>query len=403
MKPKVSLERDLELTTNSPDDQRLKKSWGYLSALPSEYLIHFHKGKLQQKTSGQGATCFKHLRDTVFIVPTSLKEIIFEANQLTVDNVDVKIRGMALYRISDPLKIYKLINFSNRSNAEEKLARMIGDMCRSTSKWLVANMHVDECIRKRKEEIAESLRNEMSRIVADDERGWGVEIITIDIQDVYIQDNEIFTAMQTVFKAEKIRASKTVALENERNLELKKIEMERSLAEHRKNTNLEKAQIEAEIANEKIRLSRENEEKQFNLDQYRIEQNEKMTNYKLEQQINRDRLNATLLLEQTEKEVAAKKMVHQEEIEALEKKIQVENETSRMSLEKAFIEQALPSIAEVVAKSMNNVKMSIYQQDGNPTTPFKFVLNEILEIFKDRVDLMGNVTGSNVQNAKNKE
>ena len=140
MKPKVSLEKDIEVTTSSPDDPRLKKRWGNIAALPSEYLIHFRKGRLNERTSGQGGSCFKWWRDTTFIIPTSLKEILFEANQLTSDNVDVKLRGMAVYRISEPMKIYKLINFSHRQSAEEKLARMIGDMCRSTSKWLVSNI-----------------------------------------------------------------------------------------------------------------------------------------------------------------------------------------------------------------------------------------------------------------------
>ena len=87
-----------ELTSNSPDDPRMHKSWGYITALPSEYLIHFQGGKIKQKSSGQGATCFKWARDTVFIVPTSLKEILFDASQLTSDNVDIRIHCMANIR-----------------------------------------------------------------------------------------------------------------------------------------------------------------------------------------------------------------------------------------------------------------------------------------------------------------
>ena len=244
MAQKVTLEKDIEVTTSSPDDPRLKKRWGQVAAFPSEYLIHFRRGRLSEKTSGQGARCFKWWNDTTFIIPTSLKEIIFEANQLTRDNVDVRIRGMAVYRISDPMKIYKLINFSHRQSAEEKLARMIGDMCRSTSKWLVANMNVDECIRKRKEDIADALKQEVSNVVSDSQSGWGVEIVTIDIQDVFIQDEEIFDAMQMLFKTEKIRESKLAQMETERNLEMRRLEQEREIAENRKTTELDKTRID---------------------------------------------------------------------------------------------------------------------------------------------------------------
>ncbi|MEN8215199.1 MAG: SPFH domain-containing protein [Pseudomonadota bacterium] len=115
-------------------------------------MIHFRKGQLHEKNSGQGATCFKRPRDTVFIIPTSLKEIVFQANQLSADNVDLRIRGMAIYRIKNPMQIHTMLNFSNRQQAEDKLARMIGDLCRSRSKWLVANMGVEECMRKRKKD-----------------------------------------------------------------------------------------------------------------------------------------------------------------------------------------------------------------------------------------------------------
>ena len=429
MKTKFSLENDIEITSSSPDDPRMKKRWGFISALPSEYLIHFRKGVLSEKTSGQGASCFKLWNDTTFIIPTSFKEIIFEANQLTQDNVDVRIRGMAVYRISDPMRIYRLINFSNRQRAEEKLARMFGDMCRSTSKWLVANMNVDECIRKRKEDIAESLKEEVSLVVADDESGWGVEIITIDIQDVYIQDQEIFDAMQMMFKSEKIRESRLAQMEMKRDLETKKLKQDRELAEERKITTLEKDKIEGEIKNqqmkinkeiavkkleqdrelaehqkmtqlneaknqaeitdEKIKLSRQNEEKQFELDRYRVEQNQEIAQFKFEQEAARDLRKMELNLEKTQKEVEAQNLIHQEEARALSEKIQAENNISRSGLEKHFMEKALPSIAEAMAKNMNDVKINMFQQDGEGKgSPFNFILMDLMEIFQERMKVL---------------
>lgn len=467
MNPKVTLEKDIEVTSSSPDDPRLRKRWGHIAALPSEYLIHFHKGQLAEKTSGQGARCFKRWNDTTFIIPTSLKEIVFEANQLTKDNVDVRIRGMAVYRISDPMRIYKLINFSHRQSAEEKLARMIGDMCRSTSKWLVTNMNVDECIRKRKEEIAEALKQEVSHVVADSQKGWGVEIVTIDVQDVYIQDRDIFDAMQMLFKTEKIRESKLAQMETERNLEMRKLEQERELAESRKNTELNKARIETELQNqkmemkknldvkrleqerelaehqkttelhkaqnqaeiqkqqmamqknleiqkleqarelaehqkttevqqaqndaelkdEKIKLAQQNEEKQFVLDRYRVEQNEEIAQYKLAQDIEHQKQQMQLTSEKNSSEVETQKLIHAEEINALRERIQAENSISAISLEKDFIEKALPAIATAMTTTLKDVKITMFQQDGEGKgTPFNFILAELLQIFRERME-----------------
>jgi regulator of protease activity HflC (stomatin/prohibitin superfamily) len=390
MEKKVMLSDGVEVTTSSPNDKRLEKRWGYIAAYPHEYLIHFRKGQLNEKNSGQGASCFKWPRDTVFIIPTSLKEIVFQANQLSADNVDIRLRGMAIYHINNPVQIYTMLNFSNRQKAEEKLAKMIGDLCRSTSKWLVANMGIDECMRKRKEDIAGALKNEVSRIVADKEKGWGVEIVTIDIQDIYIQDIEIFNAMQMLFKTEKMRESQLIQLEMKQNLELKKLEQEREIAESRKNNELEKAKINAEIKNKQIQLDQGNDEQQFALDRYRIEQNESFSQYKLAQELERERQKMLLQSEVIQQEMEKQKATLQLEIDALQRKIAVENTATPVSLEKNFIEKALPIIAEALAKSMSNSHFNVIQQDGNGGTPFKFMLVELMDILRDRVDKLTN-------------
>ncbi|MGB8646848.1 MAG: SPFH domain-containing protein [Anaerolineae bacterium] len=381
----VKLSSDVELTSSSPNDARLGKGWGYIAAYPHEYLIHFRDGKLSSKTSGQGARCFKWPSDTVFIIPTSLKEIVFQANQLSADNVDVRIRGIAVYRIRNPMQIYTLLNFSNRQQAEEKLARMIGDLCRSTAKWLVANMNVEECLRKRKEDIAEALKREVSLVVADAERGWGVEVVTVDIQDVYIQDSEIFAAMQVLFKTEKLRESALSRLKMDKDLEIRKFEQARELSEYRKNNELENARIEAEIKTEKIRLSQESDEKQFVLDRSRVEQTERMSKFKLEQELERERQKILLHTQEKQAELEATKLAHQIELDALRQRAEVENSATPLSLEKNFIETALPVIAEALAKSMSNSHFNIIQ-GGDGGTPFKFMLTELVNILRDRID-----------------
>jgi len=96
---------DIEIATNSPDAQATAiRNWGFVAAQPSEYLIAYRNGQLRDKVSGQGGRCFKLPWDTVALVPTTLKEVVFQANQITNDNVDVRLRGMVIYRISDPLR-----------------------------------------------------------------------------------------------------------------------------------------------------------------------------------------------------------------------------------------------------------------------------------------------------------
>lgn len=395
---KIMTSDDVEIASNSPDDKRILKRWGYITAYPNEYLIQFRKGKLLDKTSGQGASCFKRINDTVFIIPTSLKEVIFQANQLTVDNVDVRIRGIVIYRINDPLRISKFINFSSRQRSEEKLARMIGDLCRSTAKWLVANMPVEECMRKRKEEIADSLVKEIGKVIEDPNKGWGIEVNTIDIQDVFIQDGEIFESLQQIFKSDKKRESALKQIEIEKDIEQCKINRDTHISELKKDNEMKMLEMRNEVKDKQIQLTRKSEEEQFKLDTMRVEENERISDYKQHKRIERDRKEIELQAEKARGEFEARKIANTDELRVLKDRIDIENGASPAALERHFIEKALPFIAETMAKSMQDVKMHIIQE-GNAgsgaASPLRFMLMEIIDLFRTSRESL-----TNTQNGK---
>jgi hypothetical protein len=385
---------DTELTTNTAetDPSRLKRM-GFVSAKPSEFLIVYRRGRLREKVSGQGARCFKWPGDTVAIVPTTLKEVIFQANQITLDNVDVRLRGLVIYRISEPLKIYKLINFSQRQEAEAKLARMIADMCRSIAKWLVANMNVEECVRRRKEEIAGALKREISSVVSSsEESGWGVDVVTIDIHDIYIQDNDLFRALQARFKTEKEREAELARIEAQREIEKRSLSTQKELEEDRHALELEKARLKAKFELEQIALRTRSDEDQFRLDRFRVEQNEGLQRYKLEQNLSRDQLAVEAEQTQAAIKAAAQRILSEEEIRTLKDRLAVEDQAGPASLERLFYAKALPELAQTLAKSMNNMQYNVFQSAGaagEGGSPVNFVLQQLLGILQQRVERKG--------------
>lgn len=383
---------DMELTTNSSEgDPSKMRRMGFVSAKPSEYLIFYRRGKLMERRSGQGARAFKWPWDTVAIVPTTLKEVIFQANQITVDNVDVRLRGIVLYRICDPLRIYKLINFSYRQAAEAKLARMIADMCRSTAKWLVANMNVEECLRRRKEEIAQALKKEVASVVSrDGPKGWGLEIITIDIQDIYIQDEELFSALQAKFKAEKDREAKLAQLEMSRDVEKRTISTQRELEEERHNQAMEKARMSANFQLAEIEMKTKNDEEQFKLDRFRVEQNEQIEVFKVKQEQSRELVRKEAERERAVIQAESQRIMNEEEVRALKERLSVENNAGPASMERLFFTEALPHLAKVMSDSMGNMRFNVFQSTGGAgkgmgMTPFHFMLQQVLELMQSRM------------------
>lgn len=227
------------------EDPEKTKRWGYVTAKPSEYLVHVRRGRVLA-SSGQGATCFKWPWDAVAIVPTSLQRLAFRADQITRERVGVEVVGLAVYRIADPLIAYRVLNFSYPERAQQKLEETLSLMFVGATRRLVANLSVDECLQKRKTALAEELLREVAPVVGgegspDDvtAKGWGVVIDTIEIQEVRVLSERVFQAMQAPFRSELDRAARQARADAEREIALRETECRRGV---------EESTIQAELA-----------------------------------------------------------------------------------------------------------------------------------------------------------
>ena len=106
------------------EDPEKTKRWGFVTAKPSEYLVHVRRGKVRHSSSGQGASCFKWPWDAVAIVPTSFQRLMFRADQVTREKVGVEIVGLAVYRIAEPLIVRTRITTDDLVRCEELGAAM---------------------------------------------------------------------------------------------------------------------------------------------------------------------------------------------------------------------------------------------------------------------------------------
>lgn len=216
------------------EDPEKTKSWGFMSARPSEFLIRMRGGKVV--TSGQGATCFKWPWDSVAIVPTSVQRLHFVADQVSSEKVGVKVTGVAVYRIADPLIAYRMLNFSYPERAQEKLSEMMEEMFIGAVRRLVANLTVEHCMTRRKDALAGELMREIAPVVGgigrvDDQtrKGWGVVVDTIEIQDVRVLSSTVFGNMQAKYREELARSAREAELLRERSVKQNEAEATRQI------------------------------------------------------------------------------------------------------------------------------------------------------------------------------
>ena len=191
------------------EDPEKTKQWGFITAKPSEYLIHMRRGKIRRKTTGQGASCFKWPWDSIAIVPTTINRLQFSADQVTREKVGVQVTGLAVYRIVEPEVTFRMLNFSFSERASEKLAAILREMFVGATRRHVASLTVEEVITRRKDAIASELMTELAPVmrgngeVSDStQQGWGVVLDTVEIQDVRVLSETVFRDMQAEYRAQ---------------------------------------------------------------------------------------------------------------------------------------------------------------------------------------------------------
>ena len=121
---------------------------------------------------------------------------------VTVEKVGVEVKGLAVYRIAEPLLAFRMMDLDRNS-----LTEILRDMFVGATRRIVASLTLDECIRHRKDHIAAALMEEIAPILAGEgapedtnAAGWGVVLDTIEIQDVRVLSAEVFQRLQAPFR-----------------------------------------------------------------------------------------------------------------------------------------------------------------------------------------------------------
>lgn len=237
------------------EDPEKTKSWGFVTAKPSEYLIHMRRGRILRRTTGQGASCFKWPWDSVAIIPTTINRLQFTADQVTIEKVGVQVTGLAVYRIVEPEITFRMLNFSYAERASEKLADILREMFVGATRRHVANLSIEEVIRRRKDAIASELMSELAPVMrghgqAEDSTatGWGVVLDTVEIQDVRVLSETVFRDMQAEFRSQLALRARQAELERTKDIATQEATSAREI---------EEARIAAEAATRELRAQAE--------------------------------------------------------------------------------------------------------------------------------------------------
>ncbi len=100
--------------------------FGYLKAPPTTYVLHYKAGVLKREGTGLSFFYYKPT-STLVLVPAASADVPFAFTTATRDFQEVTVQGQITYRVVEPVKLAKLLDFSvdsdgkYRSDDPEKL------------------------------------------------------------------------------------------------------------------------------------------------------------------------------------------------------------------------------------------------------------------------------------------
>ncbi len=335
--------------------------WGRVTAQANEFLIQMRSGKVVR--AGQGLSCFKWPADSVAVVPTSIAKLGFAADQVTVEKVGVEVRGLAVYRIAEPLLAFRMIDLDRQS-----LTEILRDMFVGATRRIVASLTLDECLRHRKDHIAAALMQEIAPILAGEGApedtngaGWGVVLDTIEIQDVRVLSAEVFQRLQAPFR--------------------EKLALEALVAEDR--VVEQRARFEAERRRAAEQARRElmaEEEARFAAERRRAEEarrhEDEMAAQRLDAELARARRKAEADRERAQIELAAQREAGETEAAVVRMRRVAHEDLSEPRLREIMLTETMPEIARAFRGSFDRVHVT--STSGDPLAFLSAGIDQVL-------------------------
>jgi hypothetical protein len=346
-------------------DVRLSGFWRWKTVLvpPNAFVVHTRRGRPEPLHVGQGVSFrFNPSTDSYLVVPGAMQTVLISAFCICRELQGLVVQAYVQWIIADFATAYRKLDFGDPDDPMRLINLQLKEQAEAAIKDTVATMSVHDVLSD-KQPIVRELTARLRAVAegederADDDRGLGLRIVTVQIKEAVVSSPSLWENLQKPFRAEQGRIARLAELDAaevvgarefsaERTRETQRLENERDLAEkqavndsaefdrrademlRRAVRQHDDARREAEIENEtvlqklalerargaeeldvgRLRLQRENELRQLTIDgelaaeRARTDAEHAIDLLRLE----RERIKATLDNEQTPEAIQAK-------------------------------------------------------------------------------------------------
>ena len=310
---------------------------------PSDYAIVFKKGNIIKE--GRGFRFFCTPRIQYVIIPGNVKNITFAADQISRENQGVEVSGFAIWKVGEPKKIYQHFDFKQDIETMEQVSEFLKDVVESAIRHMVANMTIEEVLRKRGTIILQ-LKKELEYITEQ----WGIVVETIEIKNVRILSKTLFDNMQAKFRNAVRLEAETNSIETEKQIEEQRIQVGDETKIIR-----QKSELADRERKKQLQLQEINDTAEVEKHQREIKQQSELEDKELMKQLLLQEINDNAEVEKQQKEVMQQSELAERE---RKKQLQLQDISDKMEVERDQFERL-----HAMKKEDLNRKLEIYKEE----------------------------------------
>lgn len=326
--------------------------------------------------------------ETFTVVPVSLRKTTFVITHETSDKIDICLKGIINFILSDPVIAVQMFNFQSIEDGLQEISDELKDHCRGELRDIVSNLTMEMAIRERNKTINADLKSRLKSIVRGESglKPWGIEV-DVSVQQVFPADNLIQSQLQAETK-DKIKGEEQLShINSDEIIKTASIASQKKLDSETHSRELEK--ISLEQAQEERRLQKQSRINSLKFQQQKdevlLKQEVEQEKIRSEHLIKRQTLDEDLTLLDREKELLeARKIIEslRNEVEALnlEREINRERQFNDIKRDILPIEQ-MPEIAASFAGALQGSKLSVYGDNADFMKPLSFLVDYIAQHF----------------------
>jgi len=152
---------------------------------PNEFLVVGRRGKLRDLGLGSSAVVWPW---TSFVtVSAARREAPFELTQETRDGIPLRMKGVIVYRVVDPVAVAARFDFSGDGHAA--VASLLAHVALGELRAVATLMTMKECIEQRKTVLTGAVASALTALVEGG--AWGIALEVVQVAQVFIVDIEL--------------------------------------------------------------------------------------------------------------------------------------------------------------------------------------------------------------------